>query len=299
MKKIMFVMPLMVVSLLANCNNKKQWYQDSNFINSLTKDDVGLEKEVEVNGLKHKVRLIDVDHDNLTDKSGKAHTTWEFANLISDKNGYSLATVWNFEKGTSSNNYDFLNSNLRKAIDGGGNAQLCWYRKDETKATQDSEYKNKSVLDMLPSDLKAVLKEVVKEIAVGNNYEVRTYNTKLFPLSYQEMIDTIPEGTAVAKEGFTYKFYQGDDVSNKRIKWQIKHHDGASIKSTKIEEKDWDLENYAGVNMESDPSGGYSFTRSPHTGGTGNVMHYITNVGEFNSSQIYGYANSVAPAFCI
>lgn len=144
----------------------------------------------QANNIYQTVRIIGFNHDELSDGTGNAGITFEFADLISDENGYSLATPWNWTEGESSTNYNYFDSNLRKAIDDGGadTTKICWCRKGETSVSTEEPYK-KSVYDMLPDDLKAdgILKEVKKVVATTESYTADTYNTKLFPLSYSEI----------------------------------------------------------------------------------------------------------------
>lgn len=138
--KLKFLLvPLLTASFLASCNSakNKKWYEYNDWWNYCSSgkngeqamtDDIGKEVNVTVNGQVHKVRLIGVEHDVLSDDTTKkAHCTFEFSNLLSDSNGYSLATLWNTKDGTSSTNYDYENSDLRTALDGIVNGALRWY----------------------------------------------------------------------------------------------------------------------------------------------------------------------------
>ncbi|MCQ2792262.1 MAG: hypothetical protein MJ208_01920 [Bacilli bacterium] len=314
MKKLgLFLLPLSFLSFFSSCNEKKEWYQDNNFIDSLTKDDVGLEKEVMVNGLAHKVRLIGIDHDDLVDELGEAHTTWEFVNLISDSDGYSLATPWYWQWGDISSNDNFPNSDLRRAIDGLGGGCVSWYQKSST--TKSTTY-TKPVIDMLPGSLKSVLKEVKKPVALGNNYDVLTYNSKLFPLSVSEMVtgDPPPGPIQYEQEGKTYDFYAGVQFAyTTRIKHQVKWHDGAAIQETEITDYDkskiwihWDMIpiNFAGYNNPNDIYGGKYWTRSPclHMAEGANSICENGKRGDVEyegGSMIWYYLYGVAPAFCL
>ncbi|MCQ2792714.1 MAG: hypothetical protein MJ208_04260, partial [Bacilli bacterium] len=166
-----FKMPSSPVSVTITAIEEDLWYLDEKYISNLNEDNIGTTRNLRVNGINHIVRLIGIDHDDLADGSGKAHTTWEFANLLSDSDGYSLAAVWNWEKGTSSINQNYLDSNLREVFDGGGKGGLYWYRKKQetSEQTQQTEYANKTVFDMLPSNLQNVIKEVKKPVATTSD----------------------------------------------------------------------------------------------------------------------------------
>lgn len=280
------------------------WYLDKEYIKGLKEEDItkgdGVVKTVEVNGQPHQVRLIGVDHDNLATEDGKAHTTWEFETNISDADGYSLATPWNWRHGETSNAQDFPNSNFRKAIDGGGNANLAWYEK--ASPTKSTTYQV-PVIDMLPKDLKNNLKEVKKETAVSYQYRINTYNTKLFPLSYHEV--TEKSDPLAPDEGETYQYYKGaGDIDSHRIKHQVKWHDDAATTWTVITDPEVELKttscwNYAGFNSGYKPEyGGFTWLRSPITN-TASSAWQIGVGGAFLKYSVYQYALAVAPAFCL
>lgn len=306
-KKIsLLVAPLMVLPLLASCGPKETpWYLNSEYLNGLKAEDVnkdgGVTQTITINGQPHKVRLIGVDHDELADGSGnKAHTTWEFVNYISDSNGYSLSVPWNVKNAETSNAQDYPNSNLRKAIDGGGNGDLMWYEKESP--TKSTTY-NTSALDMLPKDLKEVLKTVKKETAVSYQFKVTTYDTKLFALSHRET--TEKDDTMAANEGETYQFYKGEgDIDANRIKYQVKWHEGAATTWTNITDikfKDSSLHtwSYAGFNSGyKDEYGGFGWLRSPLNNASSSAWQ-IGVGGAYLKYSVYQYALPVAPAFCI
>lgn len=280
------------------------WYLDKEYLKGLKEEDItkgdGVVKTVEVNGQPHQVRLIGVDHDNLATEDGKAHTTWEFETNISDADGYSLATPWNWRHGETSNAQDYPNSNFRKAIDGGGNANLAWYEK--ASPTKSTTYQV-PVIDMLPKDLKNNLKEVKKETAVSYQYRINTYNTKLFPLSYHEV--TEKSDPLAPDEGETYQYYKGaGDIDSHRIKHQVNWHDGAATTWTVITDPEVELKttscwNYAGFNSGYKPEyGGFTWLRSPITN-TASSAWQIGVGGAFLKYSVYQYALAVAPAFCL
>lgn len=314
--QIALLLPVLLF-FFASCNKSSAWYENKEFINSLTLEDVGLEKAVIVNGLEHKVRLIDIDHDDLSDGSGKAHTTWEFANLISDSNGYSLATPWYWEEeGLYSRCLNYIEySNLRKAIDGKGSAAAIeWFEKG---STDKSTTYTTSVLDMLPNSLKNVLKEVKKPVAIFDYFgtqkwivDTDNYVTKLFPLSYRELTDN-PTLEWVYEEGTTYEFYKGDNA-DRRIKYQVKWHDGALVSYTSLrvtrrydgQDFTWDASSAAGYNSNNlEKEGGDLWLRSPSLyllGGNYFAALCQSSSGSFSPmNSVAQYLMGVAPAFCI
>ncbi|MCQ2792397.1 MAG: hypothetical protein MJ208_02615, partial [Bacilli bacterium] len=142
--------------LVITLNDK--WYEDQTYINNLNDADVleehpdgsiGEVKALIVNGLRHKVRLIGVDKD-CTDvakpEDTKIHTTWEFVNLISDSNGYSLAAQWNDTNNIGTVNHEYTESTIHYALNGENVNNVLWAQKEAT--TWSSDYKC-SVLDML------------------------------------------------------------------------------------------------------------------------------------------------------
>lgn len=131
MNKLRFLLvPLLAASFLASCSPAKKWYEHDDWWNycsngkngeQATADDIGKIVNLTVNKQVHKVRLIDIDHDVLSDDtSKKAHCTFEFSNLLCDETGHSLAMFWDIMKPMVSN-YDFINSEGRKMLDGLGN----------------------------------------------------------------------------------------------------------------------------------------------------------------------------------
>lgn len=270
---------------------------------------IGDEKSVTVNEVPHQVRIIDFDHDELStstsDNPQYAGITFEFTNLISDKNGYSIAAPWNWEDGVESTNYDYLNSNLRKAIDGDGDTNICWYQKDET--TQSSTY-TKSIYEMITGDgLKEVIKSVKKPIALydstSGEYFVDNdkYITKLFPLSYREMTGELSE--YAKNEGTTYSFYEFLwDTNDNRIKYQLKWHEDALTEPTIIEHMgDLDVNSYAGFNNNvENKCGGHLWLRSPCINSNSNMAGGVGSFGDFLIDCLVShYLLGVAPAFCI
>lgn len=259
------------------------------------------------------VRIIGFNHDDLADGSGKAGITFEFSDLISDENGLSLATPWNWEDDDSSNNYNFIYSTLRKVLDGGSNptAELSWYRARATEASKEEAY-TKSVFGMLPNNLSSngIIKEVNKPIAVyeqtsnAREYIVETdkYKTKLFAPSVRELS---PVEYCPCEEGTTYEYYSDvtlEDYS-KLIKWQVSRLEGAITEESDvptITDKSWTALNAAGYNSLSYNFGGISWMRSPNTS-EDNTSYTLDEKGRLLSADLAVYALilPVAPAFCI
>ncbi|MCQ2753097.1 MAG: hypothetical protein MJ206_02445 [Bacilli bacterium] len=177
-------------------------------------NDIGYDNlKLNVNGQDHKIRLIGLDHDNLADKSAKkVHTTFQFANLLCDENGYSFGVVEDFDQVYEAYNADYLNSILRKDLTGNGDGEIMWFQRGEVNRSD--KYKATTVMDMLPKELKKVLKEVKKEIYVGDTEEydefIKTdYCDKLFVPTYREMFKEGSEydGDYYSDEGTTYEYY--------------------------------------------------------------------------------------------
>lgn len=320
-KTCLLVMPLMALSFLASCNNSTPWYKDTKYLSSLTKEDItkegGTIKTLKVNGKEHKVRLIGVDED-YTDitkpDETKIHTTWEFVNLISDKNGFSLATQWNDTNITKTSVYNYKEASIRNALNGVNVKNVHW---SEKEATSWSTTYNCSVLDMINAENKGfgdVLKKPIKLVSIYNEkkqpnpgFEDRVINDKLFLLSPREMGCSSPtqeEGSA------TYTYYEGhtETTDTIRIKKQVNESSifdaDMKVKIPYSEESGQLYENkvynYGGHNPE-ESRGGIWWFRSPYTGqpelghpyrctSTGSC---VVNAGANEAS------HNVAPAFCI
>lgn len=276
------------------------WWEDQAFLSSLTISDVGLIKEVPINGKDHRVRLIGVDHDDLA-TGGKAHTTWEFVNLISDASGHSLATVWNDTNDTDSANYDYTNSSIRKALNGTGNAtKFLWARKGQT--TFDSE--SRTVLQMLPTSLQNAIKTVKKQVNVnsGGTWGLVEFTDKLFLLATKEM----GYSSSYAEDLTTYKFYEGHTSQTDaiRIKKQINGTE-VSTSSPQIPSGSGQLYqgtvyNYAGYNYRADDTGGGVYwTRSPYVSYSYGAWSVYRDGSLYDRDTVCGSAYGVAPAFCL
>ena len=254
-----------------------------------------LNKEGGEQELPHTVRIIgfnkDVDIDNK-----QIGITFEFANLISDENGYSLASLWQDDADGEDCNFDYLNSTIRKNLTGYGNGNIMWYEKDSAIQSD----RKKTVLDMLPNDLRSVLKIAKKQVnlkTTGSWIET-DLTDELFLLSANEM----NEKTDGAEVGEAYEYYKNakpglaDPI---RIKRQVKGAEGARTSAQLITGNAFGSgSSYAGYNSINADYGGYSWLRSPRTSGSDGAW-LVGGDGGLNSGYVYGSAFAVAPAFCI
>ena len=299
-----FKMPAKNVTYTAKFANENAWFFKTDWWKycssgkdgeQATTADIGQEVNLTVNNQIHKVRLIGVGHDDLYDGSGKAHCTFEFSNLLSDSNGYSLATFWSKQTGQESTNYNYLDSNLRKALDGYGNGILYWYQKDSITKSDIS----KSAYDMLPNELQSKIKTVKKQVACSSSYIIDNYEAKVFALTHDEMTESSSE-YAKDGEGTTYQYYKDHDNASSRIKYQVKRHDGAATSYSSISDLPYPAYNYAGYNDSEETYGSYYLLTSPNVSSEQNAWN-VNCDGEFDYYYTYVYsdAHAVAPAFCI
>lgn len=297
MKKLgLIAVPLLAVAFLTNCN-KNNWWDHTE---QLTEADIGKIETININNQNHRVRLIDIDHDMLANGTGFAHTTWEFVDLISDSDGYSLATPWEWEQGDEAKNWDFLNSNLRAALDGMGHGKICWYQIGQKN--QSTTYTS-SVYNMLPRELQRVLKNVIKPIALyGDEFELdyTRYVTNLFTLSCNE-ISVVDKEEYVLREGTPYKYYL-DNKAVDRIKAQVKGKDGALSDSIILSAHGHKANNYAGYNsIDGEEYGSFYWLRSPciHDHTKAQKTKFNGDVYFEYGAQICDNLYPIAPAFCI
>lgn len=163
----------------------------------------------------HAVRIIDFNHDNLADKSGKAGITFEFANVITKGTTTpteQYGTIWDDE-----NNNDYRNSTLNNALN------------NKTAGVD-------SVINRLPEDLEKVIKPVDKKVGVstdeGQNYTATSFDGEdypypyLFPLAHDEI--TADSSTEVTPdEGDIYQYYKEHKEVEDRIKKAVEYDSGA------------------------------------------------------------------------
>ena len=136
---------------------------------------VGLEKEITINGITHKVRVIDEAYDTLTDSTGKATLTFEFSTLISDSTGIAI-----FKKWSDDNNNVWSQSDIRK---------FMW-----------------DIKNLLPDEIKKAIKSVEKETYDSSSKTCITYSEELFPLCVMEM--GYYDEETVKEMVDTYKYYK-------------------------------------------------------------------------------------------
>ena len=301
------------------------WYLNDAYLDSLTKDDVGTINTIKVNNITHRVRLIGVDYDTLADGSGKAHTTWEFVDVISDELGYSLTTFWNdipgdVDEGEFYPCGDYMNSSLRWALVGNGESvSHGWYERpcdaldyDEAPVSKSTNYK-KPVIDMLPSDLVEKMKPVNKQVDYFDDENVefvtKTCSDKLFVLSTNELYPD-PDLT---NEDKRYDFYKKAHEYSWFIKKQVVGCQTGKSFERAIEVKDAQYTGYAecisGYNSTVGSSGTY-------WAGTGYWLRNIDITGINAKGQPAGVSSqgsycfgphgdgnaqaaTIAPAFCL
>lgn len=296
----------------------KEWYEDSAYIKNLSFSDIGTTtKEIIVNGQIHKVRLIGINHDTFEDGT-TAHTTWEFNNLISDSEGYSLAYQWHDTTFENTTNRVYQNSSIRKVLCGSGDWDLANYNvycatkasNSKTTPVWDDTYtytfnNNKTIFSMLPEKLRNVLKSVKKKVRAGSTYGAVDCNDKLFMLSAREM--GLPEADPGESkpfepndEGTVYKYYD-NATDDKRIKQQVKGSDSASTGSATIKTStvyQYNVYSFAGYNSKTQGKGGHYWLRSPDSSNNNNAWNYFGN-GSFRNLSVNATAIGIAPAFCL
>ncbi|MCQ2795416.1 MAG: DUF6273 domain-containing protein [Bacilli bacterium] len=244
------------------------------------------------------VRIIDFNKDK--DPNGNnLGITFEFADLISDANGYSLASLWQNTSTTEGSNYNYIDSTIRKNLTGKGRGSIMWYEKGS--GTVSKEYTT-SVYDMLPDDLteEGILKTTRKKVNLHTTGDwVETdVDDKLFLLSVSEM----KYQTDYAEVGEPYEYYKNADTEKAdpiRIKQQVKGSADALIDVTPITESAYGSgSSYAGYNSSAVGEGGRSWLRSP-TIRYRDAAWMCKSDGDLANVYVYRCASATAPAFCI
>ena len=243
--------------------------------------------------------------DKDVDKNGNTiHCTFEFVNLLSDENGYSLVTQWNDTNDENTANHKYTKSTIRHALNGEDVDDVLWAQKGQT--TWSSNY-TCSVLDMLDEGnlgLVDVIKAPSKWINInnGDGWEEETINDKLFLLSPVEMGGERSEYEET--KTVTYSYYDGA-TDDKRIKKQVKGDDPYApdnvpvIPDDKEQIFEGSVNNHAGYNMKADETGGgYSWLRSSRTKNS-NSAFLVGFTGWLGGWEVYNNTSGVAPAFCI
>lgn len=198
---------------------------------------VGETREIQFNNLAHTLRIIGINHDNLSNGEGKAGLTVEFADVMTNTDGNPLKTFWDEDWNTN-----FPGSILNNLVN--------------------------SIIGQLPIDLQSVMKEVSKQVSLGDNWDPNNYlSTRLFPLSCHEMSQDSVKDTR--EEGVTYEYYTTNPQS-RRVKTTAS---GALCTAY--------------------------WTRSPRTYEDAHrFSKFVNGSGEFEYELVYtDYA--FAPAFCI
>lgn len=336
-------MPLMALSLLASCSENlgtpkpleecswekisqvskvgkaNEWFkvgdtkklqlkhQDTN--NNRIIDDGELYQTVRIIGINEDYTELPTDGSN-PNPNKTIGITFEFVDLISDANGYSLATQWNDTNDASTANHNYLNSSIRYALNkktgSGGCDHILWAQKGATKWSNEPDglYTDKSVLDMLPNELtkEGILKTPAKYVNIyDDGWKEQIIEDKLFLLSPTEMgrtehMDEEPHTT-------TYSYYKNAENIN-RVKKQIKGNDEitsfSEIPSGVGQTYGDEVSNYAGYNSKSDSTkGGVSWLRSPSIDDNVEAWSIFTDGDFSNSYPVCSIAQAVAPAFCI
>ncbi len=178
--------------ILSPVQTKYHWYEFNDWWNYCSNgsnlqavtNDIGEIVYFNIDGYYHKVRLVGIDHDELSNGNGMAHCTFDLINTIANKYSVNITSAWNNDE----DNKNFVNSTLNK-------------------------YLQTTVLSFLDKNLKNAIKTVNKKVGVynGTEYAATTYSTKLFPLAYDEILkekkDNVTKG-----EGTLYEYYRREDA---------------------------------------------------------------------------------------
>lgn len=190
------------IKVILQLEKKTNWYEFSDWWNycsdskdgiiTATKDDIGIERLVKINGLMHKVRLIGLDHNNPLFSNLAAHCTFEFSNVITNSDGTPYTTIYNEVENTN-----YPESDLHILLNG------------------DSEEKT-GIIELFPEGLKDKIQTVHKYVAtalMSNEFTRDDFDTKLFPLAHSEVASS--EEYAM-NEGEKYDYYEKSSMT--RIK---------------------------------------------------------------------------------
>ncbi|MCQ2795652.1 MAG: InlB B-repeat-containing protein [Bacilli bacterium] len=288
-----------------NCKRVQLQHQDTAGDGADVISDGELYQTVRIIGFNEDYTKLPTDGSD-PDPSKAIGITFEFADLISDTYGYSLATYWEDTSDDNTANHDYKNSSIHKALTKGGGGDLHWFEKEGVEFSTDSKYADTSVLDMLPNELKeeGILKTTAKYINIYNSelatpaWEEQTVEDKLFLLSPVEMGKASHEHEEPSTT--TYTYYKGAD-DNDRIKHQIKGLDGAIPNRIEVSSGKYvgSKSSYAGVNNKITPNYGcYLWLRSPRTNESDRAKS-VDASGEVVDNYTNVYAMPIAPAFCI
>lgn len=339
-------MPLMAASLLASCGENlgtpkpleecswekisqvskagkaSEWFKvgDTKKL-QLKHQDTNNNGLIDEGELYQTVRIIGINEDytELPTDGSKPNSdkaigiTFEFVDLISDANGYSLATQWNDTNDISTANNNYLNSSIRytlnKKTGSGGCDHILWAQKGATKWSNelDGLYTDKSVLDMLPNELTkdGILKTPAKYVNIyDGGWKEQIIEDKLFLLSPKEMGNT-KDTEHEESHTTTYSFYKNaEDINRvkKQIKGDVESNANYDIPNGMGQTYEDTVHSYAGYNFKSDSTGtvgGFSWLRSPYTYDNGDAWSVYVDGDPSSSFCVYERAQAVAPAFCI
>lgn len=253
----------------------------------------------------------------IVDGKIKAALTFEFADVICDENGYSIASFWNDVETTSGSNHDYLESTVRNNIYE-SNGDKAWYgthdeggtlKADAEKVneTSHSNYYDKSVYDMLPTELSSVLKKPqnrLVNIKSSGSWNPEKIDDLLFLPTYREIC---PKGSATDVEGMNpYKYYAdlNDEATEKRVKHQIKGNEGAVTAGTEvIDAQTSGAFNDAGIDSGTVGSGCMYLLCTPLKNNQSEqcAYHVYTSgtVGFGGTTGVNKLVRCIAPMFCI
>lgn len=255
------------------------------------------------------VRLIGINEDytelpiggGTPDPDKAIGLTFEFVDYISDAKGYSLATYWNNIENKAAHNYK--SSSIRKALTNEGEGDLHWFEKDDVNFSTDTNYANKSVLDMLPDEISNALVTTSKYINIKDNdvWEEQIVEDKLFLLSGVEM--GVDGHQYEEKHTVSYSYYKEHTSIEDpiRIKYQIKARVDARADSLQVTAGEYtgDKYSFAGYNSSAENEGGSSYLRSPYLSVSSNTTHSVNAKGFVGTNGANSRATAIAPAFCI
>lgn len=246
------------------------WY---NHTDLCKESDIGIETTISINGVDHHLRLIGIDHDDLADGTGKAHTTWQLVELMSDSSGATLTQKWN-----ASYTDPYFN---------------IW--NNGTQSCDIRNYLRTTFKGYLPTDLQSKIKTIKKKTSAGNeSTTVNELEEDIFLLSVKEICsdaaiqaakDASHWGTSpdvLKQEGNQYKFFADNLPDTDPYNWDSTLTDAQKA-----------------IVIKKDKSGAaYSWwLRSPDVDRT-YYAFYVGSTGRVYYYYVY-YANGVAPAFCI
>lgn len=265
---------------------------------------LGEEKKIILNEQIHRVRIIGFNQDYCGKVSNRVGITFEFANVISDSQGQSLAIPWNDVDSVEASNDDYTVSTIDNALNGRNIQNVLWAEKGKT--TWSKKYVT-SVYEMLPYDLKQILKSVTKSVSYFDYDEViykeKWFNREIFLLSPKEMGF---ENDLQERTTFTYDYYYNctESVEPKRIKRQVAETeystDSVGIAAGSGQVYSGGVSNSAGYNEKN--WGSLLYTRSPYTLNSRNWddIWALYEGGCFREIEYAcSQALAIAPGFCV